>query len=417
MQCLVRAREKVLAMAISETPPAGESNATSDLSGADLSLVRNDLSFRLQRRLGLIPADGMGTARRAIIYAAITWLPLAIWALATGRALPDSGSEALASHFGIHVRCLVAIPLLVIAEGVAQKSVPPVLRYFVESGLVTRAELPRFKALIASIMRLRDGVLPWVVILGVVLAWATAGAVFNRFEDMTWPNPAPTDVGIAFGGWWFILVIRPLFTALLLAWIWRACMVFVLMLKLARFPLALVPTHPDRVGGLGFVERLAFMFSPVAFAISAVVAASFAHEVVYHGVHPLDMKGLLIATGILVTLIFLLPFTPLALLLGKVKRRAVLDYGSVVGHHGRLVHRRWILGEEIGSPAILDAPELGPVADVQTMFDSVRHMRTLPVSKLGLIAIAVPAALPMVYVIAMQVPLQTILAKILKTLA
>jgi hypothetical protein len=403
-------------MALSEEPNRDAFSANADASGLDLSLVRDDLGFRIQRRLGLIPASGMGTARRALIFAAITWLPVVIWALFTGRAATGSADDMLLAHFGIHVRCLVAIPLLVFAEDLAQKSVPPLLGYFVKAGLVSTDEIPRFKALIASVARLRNSVLPWVLILGAVVAWATAGAVFTRMEDMSWAHAESHADSITFGGWWFVLVIRPLFTALILAWLWRACLLFVLLLKLAKFPLLLVPTHPDRVGGLGFVERLAFMFSPVAFAISAVAAASFAHDIVYHGLRAMDIKGLLIATAVLITIVFLLPFVPLALTLGKLKRQAILDYGSVVGHHGRLVHRRWIEGEEIGSPAILDAPELGPVADVQTMFDSVKHMRPFPVSKLGLLAVAGPAALPMLYVLVMQLPLPTILAKVLKTL-
>jgi hypothetical protein len=403
-------------MALSVEPDRDASDAHADAPGLDLSLVRDDLSFRIQRRLGLIPASGMGTVRRALIFAAITWLPVAIWALLTGRAETGSADDMLLAHFGIHARCLVAIPLLVFAEDLAQRSMPPFLRYFVKAGLVPTNEIPQFKALIASVVRLRNGVLPWVLIFGAVVAWATAGAVFTRMEDMSWAHADNDAESITFGGWWFVLVIRPIFTALILAWLWRACLLFILLLKLAKFPLLLVPTHPDRVGGLGFVERLAFMFSPVAFAISAVAAASFAHDIVYHGLRAMDIKGLLIATAVLITIAFLLPFVPLSLTLGKLKRQAILDYGSVVGHHGRLVHRRWIEGEEIGSPAILDAPELGPVADVQTMFDSVKHMRPFPISKLGLLAVAGPAALPMLYVLVMQLPLPAILAKVLKTL-
>jgi hypothetical protein len=404
-------------MAISEQRGAGEPDTASDATGVELSLVRDDIGFRIQRRLGLIPANGMGTSRRALIFAAITWLPLVVWAMLTGRGWSITGEDSLFAHFGVHVRCLVAIPLLIVAEDIAQKSVPPLLRYFVESGLVTTERVPQFRALIASVVRLRNGVLPWVMILGVAIAWSSAGAVFRQFEDMSWAAAGgEADSEITFGGWWFVLVIRPIFTALLLAWLWRACLVFVLTLKLAKFPLALVPTHPDRVGGLGFYERLVFIFSPVAFAVSAVAAASFAHNVVYHGVSVMAIKGVLIATAVLVTIIFLVPLMPLALLLGKVKRQAIFDYGSIVGHHGRLVHRRWVLSEEIGSPAILDAPELGPVADVQSIFASVLHMRKFPISKLGAAAIAVPAAIPVLIVAGMQLPIQSLLLTVLKTL-
>ena len=137
---------------------------------------------------------------------------------------------------------------------------------------------------------------------------------------------------------------------------------------------------------------------------------------VYHSVDVMDIKGLLITTAVLVSVVFLVPLMPLALSLGRVKRQAFLDYGAIVGHHGRLVHRRWILGEEIGSPDILDAPELGPVADVQTLFASVRQMRSIPISKVGLIAIVVPAGLPLVIVAGMQLPMQNLLLKVLQTL-
>ncbi|REE18346.1 hypothetical protein B0G71_1352 [Paraburkholderia sp. BL27I4N3] len=261
-------------MGLSEESSAGEHNLLPEISDLELSLVRDDVGFRIQKRLGLIPVKGMGTARRAVIFAAISWLPLVIWSLLTGRLGEGVGHDSFYSHFGIHARCLIAIPMLVIAEGIAQKSVPPWLCYCVESGLVPADRIPQFRALVASIVRIRDSVLPWIVIFGLVVAWATAGAVFNRLEDISWMNDEGAAAGLTFGGWWFVIVIRPLFTALLLAWLWRACLVFILVRKLSRFPLSLVPSHPDRMAGLGFVERLTFIFSPVAFAISTVAAAS-----------------------------------------------------------------------------------------------------------------------------------------------
>ena len=222
---------------------APDPEADADGAELELSLVRDDLAFRLQRRLGLIPANGMGTARRALVFAAVTWLPLVIWAALTGRAWHAVDEESLLAHFGVHVRCLVAIPLFVIAEDIAHQSVPPLLRYFVSTGLVSTDKVPQFRALIASVARLRNGVLPWVLILGAVFAWSSAGVVFKQFEDMTWAaTSGDASQGVTFGGWWFVLVIRPLFTALLLAWVWRVCLAFILTLKLARFPLSLVPT-------------------------------------------------------------------------------------------------------------------------------------------------------------------------------
>jgi len=109
-----------------------------------LSLVRGDALLRLQRRIGLVPADGLGVGRRALALAPFTWLPIAVWALLSGRALPGEASEPLLQHFGVQVRCLIAIPLFVLAEGVAHGLTTRLLPHFVRSGLVSEGDGPAF---------------------------------------------------------------------------------------------------------------------------------------------------------------------------------------------------------------------------------------------------------------------------------
>jgi hypothetical protein len=54
-------------------------------------LNKDDWPLRWQRKLGLAPRKGgMGLKRRAIFFAMLTWLPLAIWAILTNHALPGT---------------------------------------------------------------------------------------------------------------------------------------------------------------------------------------------------------------------------------------------------------------------------------------------------------------------------------------
>src|SRR5262245_27247517 len=108
----------------------------SDSEDLALSLVRGDALLRAQRAIGIVPREGLGVGRRALAFALITWALLAIWALVRGIALPGVVDEPPFQHFGIHVRCLVAIPLLIVAEGVSHGVTTRLLPQFLRAGLV-----------------------------------------------------------------------------------------------------------------------------------------------------------------------------------------------------------------------------------------------------------------------------------------
>lgn len=379
-----------------------------------LSLVGGDALLRAQRAIGLVPRDGLGVGRRALLFALLAWAPIAVWALLQRRAFEGSIDEPLLNHYGIHVRCLVGIPLLVIAEAVSHGVTTRLVPQFVNAGLVTDAGLERFRETLRGVASLRDRTLPWVVVLGLLLAVHLVSPSPAADHELTWTGEPV--VGAGFAAFWFTWVLRPLFTVLLLAWLWRLILAFVLCLRLSRLDLALVPTHPDGAGGLGFLEGLPGAFSPVVLAISAVLASRFAHDVVYHDVHVAALRMPMLAFGVVVLVLFLAPLLPWQRPLAAARRRAELEYGALVARHGRLVRRRWIEGEKLDDDAILSAPELGPVADTLVLYEAARKMKTLPIGRRSLIAVLLPAAIPMVVVLAIEIPVKDLLLGLLKTL-
>src|SRR5262249_53495722 len=112
-------------------PSAPEEEVGERIEG--FSLVRGDRLFRIERALGLVPRDGgRGVGRRPLLLALLTWLPIVVWAAVTGRALPPGRvSEPLLEHFGVHVRCLVAIPLFILAEATTHAMSLQLVPYFV----------------------------------------------------------------------------------------------------------------------------------------------------------------------------------------------------------------------------------------------------------------------------------------------
>lgn len=384
----------------------------------ELSLVQDDPPSRWQRRVGLIPrGGGLGAGRRALFWTALTWLPIVVWAWWAGRVLPEPGQtvEPLLEHFGVHARLLFGIPLLILAEVAAQRTMARLMPQFVNAGLVRPADLPRFRSILADTARLRDAVLPWVIIGAIAIAWALTGASMHRLHEVEWAT-GTGPVSLGFGGWWYIYVGRPVFVALMLGWLWRLILLGIALGRIARLDLAIVPTHPDRAGGLGFVERFAAAFSLVAFVPAAVISGGWAHDATFHG---LDVHTLypMMATSLAVALIvFLAPYFAFAGPLGRAKKQALLDYGALVARHGAAVRDKWILGKAKGDDALLSAPEIGPVADTISLYDAVHRMQPIPIGKAALLAIALPVVIPYIAVLAIQIPVKELLQELAKGL-
>jgi len=376
----------------------------------DFDLTRGDVLFRLQRRLGLVPASGSGAVRRAVFWTLFGWLPIAAWAFATHRALPGDGAEPLMAHFGVHARLLLAVPLLILAEAPANALTARLLRQFIVAGVVPESGRESYVEAVRRAMRWRDAAWPWLVALAVAIALATYSHSAVRSHEVEWAGTGAQGAG--FGAYWYVYVGRTIFLTLVLSWIWRIGLLAGLLARIARLDLVLVPSHADRAGGLAFLESLPAVFAPLALAVSVVLASRWAHDAVYHGLTLVSVK---IEMLLFIALCIAVFSAPLLFFRGKLKRarsQALLDYGALVGRQGGLVRARWIERRPIDDQPLLDSPELGPVADTNALYDAVKAMRTVPLGKSSVMPIVVAAALPLLAVLALQVPVADLLKRL-----
>jgi hypothetical protein len=374
-----------------------------------LSLVQDDAPARIQRALKLMPARGLGVWRRAAILAAVTWVPVAAWAAWRGRALAGQLDEPLLQHFGVTIRCLLAIPLLIIAEASVDRVGARFLERLEQAGIAERA---RVDALIDQWRRLKGRTTPWIGIVGLVIAWSVLGTLTYQSHELKWAVEEPLTQRRGFGGWWYLLVSRPIYLALVLAWIWRVALLTLLMFRVSRSGLSLIPTHPDGLGGLGFARTLPAAFALVGLALSSVLSSGWAHNVVYHEVPVLSLRLTAAVFLVAVTLLFLGPVLVFTPLLVATKAKALEEYGDLLARHGRGVRARWIEGRVV-EDGLLAAPEMGAVADTIAMYDAVKKMRVVPVGIGTMTAILIPAMIPMFVVVALQVPVSQILRQVL----
>jgi hypothetical protein len=396
-------------MATPQVIPLPEADTVKSFSPID-----NEPPLRWQRAVHLAPAGGLGVARRALFFALVTWLPIALWSLFRGRFFEAATGEPLVQHFGVHVRCLVGIPLLILGEATLHKATQRAIPQFIGSGLVEDAARPRFEAALRTARRWRDSWLPWLFVVGAAIVLTLVDRPAGHVDEMSWAFDEKG--GLGFGGVWFAYVVRPIFIGLVVGWLWRIMLLAGLFIRLGRLGLSLVPSHPDHVGGLGFLERLPGAFAPVTLGLSAMLASRWAHTIVYHGQ---TLGALKVPAAVFVTVWSLLLFAPLATLipvLRAAKHAALPSYAAMVAEQGRLVRRRWIDGTTNAEAPLLEPEGVGPIVDAAAMFDAVRSMRMLLISKSSFTQIAVPMLVPMLVVATLQIPVGALVLNLIKAL-
>ena len=377
------------------------------------SPVENEVPLRAWQRLGMAPAPGLGAVRRAVLLGLVSWLPIAIWAVATGN-VSTGRDETLLQHYGVHVRCLIVTPCLVVAEATLHRLGQYITWQFTTSGLITPDVRPDYDRILGALVRLRDATLPWVFALGVAIALSLADSPTAGVDRIAWAYDSAGRIG--FGGLWFAYVARPILVALFLGWVWRIALVTVWMWRVGHLPLAFVASHPDRTAGIGFVEVLPGAFAPVTFATAALLVGRWAHEVVHHGVQLASFQAAAIAYALLWSLAVLMPLLVLVPVLFSIRRSALPMHAALIGEQGRAIHRRWIERKAVDDEALLEPEGIGIWVDGASYYEAVKNMRVMPIGKSTLIAIFVPMAIPFVVLVALQFPLKSILLTLFNVL-
>ena len=386
-----------------------------DALDREFSLV-NDPVLRLLRVLRICPPDGFAATRRALLLAGISWIPIIVWAALSGHLHPTVQDESLMRHLGVHVRCLIGIPLFILSEPFADRVMRVLVGNFTLSGLIRAEDRARFDDVVRSVERLRDSRLAWIAMRALVIVSAIVSRRTWLTEDADALVWSTNHAALDFGGSWAMLVVRPLFLFMLLQWLWRLILTWVLFRRISKLDLQLVPSHPDHVGGLGFIRLHSLAFSMVVFAISSVVCVAVAHQMLAHDATFAQYQVLLIFLTALLAVLFMLPLSAFQGVIRRTSVRAQFDYGTLSGRHVRALHARWVQGRSVEDD-ILSAPEIGPAADVATLYSMGTSMRMVPVGKFQIGALVVPALLPVLLVASVEVPITDILIRIIKTLS
>ena len=252
----------------------------------DFSLVLGGPLYQLLRRAHLSDDTMAMLYRRIIVLTLICWSPLLVLSTLQGQLLGGRSTVPFLMDVEVHVRFLVVVPLLVAAELVVHRRMRPLVAQFLERDLIADEDLPRFKSAIASAARLRNSLLAEILLIVVVYAVGSL-VIWRHYTALnmtTWYSMySDGDWSLSPAGIWFVLVSLPLFQFLLIRWYFRIFVWARFLWQVSRINLRLVPTHPDRAGGLGFLSAVVYAYVPLLLAHGAMLAGLYAQRIFYVG--------------------------------------------------------------------------------------------------------------------------------------
>jgi hypothetical protein len=365
--------------------------------------------------LGLV-RDGTNTVALGLVLGAFPWIVLLALALVEGLGHVLFSMEAI----GAHVRLLVTIPLLFVCEAFIGPRFPAFVREIVRSQIVPITARPALASETARIVRWKDAWLPEALFfLAAVLLWlATSQQNFFAYLSGLTGISDPSAVGeTTWTSQWYWMVCMPLFRFLLLRWLWRLALWCFFLWRVSRLDLRLVPTHPDRAGGLGFLELVHTEFAPLVLAISATQSASLAQDIAsgrmaYDAIYP-SVAFVLLADAVL----FVGPLYIFFFKLWRCKVKGMSDYNAFASRYVKEFDRKWLGADPAPEEPLLGTADIQSLADLSNSVSIVREMRLVPVSSSILMSLAVAALLPLLPLVLFKYPIADLLAKFVERLS
>jgi hypothetical protein len=373
------------------------------------SIVLGGPFYRLLLRARLAREPLHLLPRRSVVIAALAWLPLLLLSLADGRAIAGVQLPLL-SDLETYVRFLLALPLLLYAENLADRRLPEVIEQFRERGIVSLAS-ERFDEAVLRANRRAHSTVAELVMLALALIvgpWLWRNGL--ALQSATWyADPGEAGPVLRPAGWWFVHVSGPIFQFLLLRWYYRLAVWWLFLWDTSRLPLRLLAMHPDRAGGIGFLGEASTSFMVVLFAQAAMLSGLIASRVLFEGASAVDYRGHVLLFIVLLVATVIVPLFFFCQDIARAQREGLRRYGLLATALARDFERKWLGAQLPADEALLGNPDPSSLADLAGAGDIVREMRLVPFGLSSLLLLVGAAALPFLPLVLTVIPLTELL--------
>ena len=399
---------------MSQAPEAASERRVSANSGTggEVSLVRGGPFYRAQEAARLLAPDRWNLGRRAIFAIAIGWFPLVLLTL----LFNPHAVVGLLTDYTVNARMLVGVPVLLAGQVVMEAAIRSIVRHIRDAALLTPSDMGNLQRTVTRLVRLRDSVIPELVIVLAVYAHVAEIVQAHMVIARPWAlGGTVAEAHLSGAGWYYVLVSQLLYQFLLGISVWKWFLWTAFLFKLSRLDLQLAPTHPDLHGGIGFLGMSPLAIAPTFFAAAAAIGATWRAEILRGGgsVHLMSFKFdaiVLLAVVLIVALGPLVFFVPK---LARLRRRGIFEYGTLAQLESRAFHNRWILhraGREEEFPA---SPEPSTLTDYGSSYQNIEHLQPFPFDRGAFAALILAVSIPMLPVVLAEIPFAEVLKGLL----
>lgn len=366
--------------------------------------------YKISQRLRLLGETTNGFSLGLAIGLSL-WLPL------FGLAVFEELTHHLFSVaiLGAHVRLLVAIPLFFFCEALVSRRVGDFVRFLVSSEIVPPQEVPSLRREITRIVRWKDFWIPDFACLIAATAMSLWAAQLPLFGGTTVYDPSRAIAAGSMAADWYWYICLTAFRFLVFRWVWHIALWWIFLWRLSRLRLHLVPTHPDGVAGLGYLELVQGYFAPLTFAISAIQAASLTEDLASNQAVFEDIYSLFGFT-ILVNAILL--FGPPSVFIRQLWRCYEMGMARYMQLGATYVtnFERQVIAASPDDKRPPGTDDVQSLADMMSSVDVVRSMRVVLINRGLILTLVISTIVPLLPLSLFKYPAAELMEKFVKTL-
>jgi len=343
----------------------------------DFSLVLGGPLFQLLRKAHLEGDALESLHRRIFTFILLAWVPLLILSTVFTR-VGGVGRISFLHDIEVHARFLAALPILIAAELLVHSRIRAAVRRFVEWRIVLPEDRPAFHKAVESAIKIRNSVYVELALIAAVYAlglWLWNGR--TELGLVTWYALPGSRWNLTPAGYWYVFVSLPTFQFILLRWYMRLLIWFRFLWQVNRIELNLVPTHPDRCGGLSFLGKSSYAFAPILFAQGTILAGIVADRVLYRGESLQSFRLQIGGFIVFFVVVILAPLLMFSFRMARTRRKGLANYGLFAQRYVEGFDQKWVRGS-FPSAELLGTGDIQSLADLGNSYQIVREMHVVP---------------------------------------